>query len=859
MSTNKNLHYLGYIFKPGDEINLEQAFPFQIDSSEYEHRKATMTPDGQLLRIVPWCQWNMEERLCFHITHKEPQPCYDSDPCTDDVWDQVAGTCEHILAICEDDGDACNGVPACNPETGECEVDQDALQECDDGLYCNGQETCIPATGDCVDGIAPQVDDGLSCTVDQCNEDADQVVHTASDDLCITDACHAIWCFPSGEDAHPVTGCVETALPIVPDGLDCTVDACDPLNGDAIYTLIDEFCAIDGSCYDNGKPNPDNACELCNAVLATNKWSPVADGELCDDGLFCTVNEACLGGLCSGGIPVDCSELDDECNTGTCYEEAGKCLAVPVEDGVACTTDDMSCTKDVCEGGLCAHPPVADGEPCEDDGLPCTQDICAEGACSHPLVADGEPCEADGFDCTDDVCGMGECIHPVAVGCLVGDVCVAEAGKNPDNECELCDPVVAADEWSVVADGSQCDDGQFCTEGDLCQAGVCQSGEAVDCSTVADACNDGLCDDDDDACVTVPKDAGVPCGAEVSCLDGVLTLADQCDADGNCVQGKEESCEPYAACADDKSCADSCEDDDDCTDDLECLSGECGLNHPPKAFAGLDQSANEGAVVTLDGRKSSDPDGDELTYLWSQTEGPGIVLDDNTLDTPSFTAPTVMEETPLVFQLVVSDGVLDSEPDETTVTVKNTVNEPPVADAGDDVTVNEGNLAELDGSGSSDPNGDELTYLWSQVGGPPAVLTDSTAVAPVFTAPQVDADSEMTFKLVVNDGEANSESSKVSVTVVDTGNPPVDEGAGEDDIGVVIPDAAIPSDVSEAAKAPDASPDVVAQNDSGGDSGCSATSTTQQPATALALMALLLAVLFLALRRQGRPGNKNSA
>jgi len=49
---------------------------------------------------------------------------------------------------------------------------------------------------------------------------------------------------------------------------------------------------------------------------------------------------------------------------------------------------------------------------------------------------------------------------------------------------------------------------------------------------------------------------------------------------------------------------------------------EATFNHPPVADAGLDQDVTVGTIVTLDGRNSSDPDGDPITYQWTMAEVP---------------------------------------------------------------------------------------------------------------------------------------------------------------------------------------------------------------------------------------------
>jgi len=73
--------------------------------------------------------------------------------------------------------------------------------------------------------------------------------------------------------------------------------------------------------------------------------------------------------------------------------------------------------------------------------------------------------------------------------------------------------------------------------------------------------------------------------------------------------------------------------------------------------------------VRLDGSRSYDPDGDEITFRWFQTEGPRVTFDDPTSATPGFIVPQAVDLSTLRFSLVVSDGRLDSAPDEVIVLV----------------------------------------------------------------------------------------------------------------------------------------------------------------------------------------------
>jgi hypothetical protein len=74
-------------------------------------------------------------------------------------------------------------------------------------------------------------------------------------------------------------------------------------------------------------------------------------------------------------------------------------------------------------------------------------------------------------------------------------------------------------------------------------------------------------------------------------------------------------------------------------------------------------------LVTLEGSASADPDGDPLSFRWTQVGGPPVVLFDAGSATPSFRAPTTVVASMLVFALTVDDGAASSAPDAAVVTV----------------------------------------------------------------------------------------------------------------------------------------------------------------------------------------------
>jgi hypothetical protein len=186
-----------------------------------------------------------------------------------------------------------------------------------------------------------------------------------------------------------------------------------------------------------------------------------------------------------------------------------------------------------------------------------------------------------------------------------------------------------------------------------------------------------------------------------------------------------------------------------------------GENHHPTADAGQDLTAKVGETVTLSGSGSSDLDGDPLSYAWTQTDGTPVDLRGANSQTPS-----LMAELPgvYVFELVVNDGSLSSPGDDVRVSIEPLDNHEPVAIiAAMEKPVYGGQWTTLDGSGSFDPDGHALTFLWTQTAGPAVKL--ETADQPV-TGFYAVTEGTPQFELVVNDGELSSAPGRVDVTVL---------------------------------------------------------------------------------------------
>jgi hypothetical protein len=186
-------------------------------------------------------------------------------------------------------------------------------------------------------------------------------------------------------------------------------------------------------------------------------------------------------------------------------------------------------------------------------------------------------------------------------------------------------------------------------------------------------------------------------------------------------------------------------------------------NAPPVANAGPAQNVTIPTTVFLSGAASSDPNDDALSYSWSfsaRPEGSTATLTGALTVTPNFSP-----DLPGVYQvrLVVNDGQVASAPSTVQVTAA-TGNSAPIANAGPAQEVVAGAIVTLNGSASSDSDGDALTYAWgltTRPAGSAAALTGPTTVSPTFTA---DVAGIYVASLVVNDGTLSSSASTVSVT-----------------------------------------------------------------------------------------------
>jgi len=201
------------------------------------------------------------------------------------------------------------------------------------------------------------------------------------------------------------------------------------------------------------------------------------------------------------------------------------------------------------------------------------------------------------------------------------------------------------------------------------------------------------------------------------------------------------------------------------------------INDPPVANAGPDQADVSLGEIQLAG-SGTDVDEDLITFDWAIINEPDVGAG-HLLDADSVNPKLVIEaygNYEVELEVCDDQGACHSD----TVQIATEGNLAPVANAGEDKTVGQYDHVCLDGSASSDPNGDDITYNWtitSMPDGSGSMLDNSVAVDPCFTPDEV---GDYMVQLIVNDGEYDSDSNTVTISVEGNSKPVADAGEDRD-------------------------------------------------------------------------------
>ena len=545
---------------------------------------------------------NTSNGLCESSATNEGQSCTDGDLCsTGDACSN--GVCFGESVDCSGLDDACN-IGVCNETLGSCEAaPANESASCDDGDVCTVNDACT--NGTCAGVVQDCSSLDGPCTVGVCNA--------------LTGGCEAL---PANEGALCEDGDLCTVSDVCANGVcggeavdctslddDCVLGACNPATGACEAAAVNEGgacddgvnCTINDACT-NGVCGAesldcsglDDACNVgtCNEGLGTCESTPTNEGGSCDDLDPCTENDSCASGACIG-IPKDCSSLDGACTIGACDGASGLCEAQSINEGNACDDGDLCTVLDACTTGLCAGAP----KDCSGSGGACNVGVCnpANGACETAPSNEDGACD-DGDLCTIlDACTNGLCAGS-PVDC-----------SSFDDQCVLgvCNPTTGICDSVSANEGEICNDGDLCTASDACTNGLC-TGPFVDCSGLDDACNLGICASSNGFCESVPInesgscDDGDLCSEGDTCANGICqgTPLDCSLLDGMCqtglCDGGTGDCVAQLAVN-----GTTCNDGDLCTGADECVDGSCAGNAVD--CSGLDDACNVGSCEALTG------------------------------------------------------------------------------------------------------------------------------------------------------------------------------------------------------------------------------------------------------------------
>ncbi len=186
-----------------------------------------------------------------------------------------------------------------------------------------------------------------------------------------------------------------------------------------------------------------------------------------------------------------------------------------------------------------------------------------------------------------------------------------------------------------------------------------------------------------------------------------------------------------------------------------------GANAVPIVSAGSDKNITLPTNTVVISGSASDADGTITSYIWTKISGPTATLSNE--NTPTLTLSNLTQGT-YIFRLTATDNDGGTGNDEVQVIVNAAVtNQPPVAQAGNDLQITlPVNSTNITGTGS-DTDGSILSYQWTKISGGAAVL--SNASNPTLSVSGL-IEGVYVFQLTVTDDDNATGSDRMTLTVV---------------------------------------------------------------------------------------------
>jgi hypothetical protein len=201
-------------------------------------------------------------------------------------------------------------------------------------------------------------------------------------------------------------------------------------------------------------------------------------------------------------------------------------------------------------------------------------------------------------------------------------------------------------------------------------------------------------------------------------------------------------------------------------------------NQAPIAIAGNNITLNLPANnTTLNGTSSFDPDGTIAGYVWSWVSGPATYSIANA--NAATTGLSNLLAGTYIFKLIVTDNSGATDEDNIIVTVSAAANQPPVANAGNNIVLTlPVNSTTLNGGSSTDADGTIASYAWTRVSGPASFTLANASASATGLSNLVQG--SYTFRLTVTDNDGATATDEIIVTVNPAANQAPVANAGSD-------------------------------------------------------------------------------